>query len=191
MASLGICSIPDCARAVRTKGMCNAHYLRLLRHGDPCAGGLSPGEPLRFLNEALVYTGDDCLLWPFGLCNTGYGQVRWNAKPRTVHSVVCECVHGPRPSTKHEVAHSCGERRCCNPRHLRWATRAENEADKVAHERSNRGERQGASKLTETAVRAIRAAGNIASQAFLARQYGVCQSTISDVRSGRRWGWLT
>lgn len=30
-----ICSIPECGVKVRNKGLCNKHYLRLLRHGDP------------------------------------------------------------------------------------------------------------------------------------------------------------
>lgn len=30
------CSVDDCTRAVRSRGLCNPHYLRLRRYGDPC-----------------------------------------------------------------------------------------------------------------------------------------------------------
>lgn len=30
-----ICDIPDCSKPSRTRGLCSAHYSRLLRHGDP------------------------------------------------------------------------------------------------------------------------------------------------------------
>src|SRR5208337_2882111 len=35
----GTCAIPDCNKAVKPggKSYCNAHYLRLIRHGDPLA----------------------------------------------------------------------------------------------------------------------------------------------------------
>lgn len=42
---------------------------------------------------------------------------------------------------------------CINPAHLRWATRAENEQDKITHGRSNRGRSKA---LTGVRVRRIR-----------------------------------
>lgn len=38
MATLRICSIPDCDKPAKQKGWCWSHYARWHRHGDPLAG---------------------------------------------------------------------------------------------------------------------------------------------------------
>jgi len=88
-----------------------------------------------------------------------------------------------------DAAHSCGERMCINPRHLRWATRKENEADKVAHGRDIRGERSGTARLTRQQVDDIRRRydrGGI-TQRHLATFYGVHIMTINDIIQRRTW----
>jgi O-acetyl-ADP-ribose deacetylase (regulator of RNase III) len=78
---------------------------------------------------------------------------------------------------------------CVNPDHLRWGTRLENAADKVAHGTMARGERVGSAKLTAAQVEEIReryAAGGIAQEA-LGREFGVVHATISRIVSGRSW----
>lgn len=72
---------------------------------------------------------NECIEWPRSRNGRGYGQVWIDGKVRTVHSVVCERHHGPRP-TGHHAAHHCGNKACMNYRHIRWATPTENEADK-------------------------------------------------------------
>lgn len=55
----------------------------------------------------------------------------------------------------------------------------------------NRGQRNFKSKLTEDEVKAIyRNSGN-KSQNQLASDYGVSQSTINHILTGRTWNWLT
>jgi hypothetical protein len=89
-----------------------------------------------------------------------------------------------------EVRHwFCGVKLCLNPDHLKWGTRAENEADKMIHGTSNQGEGNGRAKLTVVQVAEIRrryAAGGI-TQAALGREYGVAGVTIHDVVRGRNW----
>lgn len=75
---------------------------------------------------------------------------------------------------------------------LRWGTRSENEQDKERHGTSNRGERNGISRLTEAKVREIRrlhAEGNPYSA--LASMFGVCHSNIAAVVTRRSWGHVT
>lgn len=74
-----------------------------------------------------------------------------------VHQIVAVAFLGPKPSPKHEVAHWDGVKPHCHWRNLRWATRAENEADKVRHGTANIGERNGQAKLTDEQVRQIKA----------------------------------
>lgn len=80
-----------------------------------------------------------CVVWPFGVDHSGYGKMRWDGVVRSVHQVACELAYGPKPTPDHEAAHARGcVRACFNKQHLRWATRSENEQDKVAEGRSNR-----------------------------------------------------
>jgi hypothetical protein len=74
-----------------------------------------------------------------------------------VHIVVCSAFHGRRPAEKHSVAHwngDCHDNRAAN---LRWATVAENHADKARHGTSSAGSRNGFAKFTEADIRTIRA----------------------------------
>jgi hypothetical protein len=73
-----------------------------------------------------------------------------------VHIVVCSAFHGPRPAGKHGVAHGNGDCHDNRPSNLRWATVSENLADMVHHGTSCVGSKNGASKLTEADIRAIR-----------------------------------
>ena len=130
---------------------------------------------------------DACVIWTGSIATSGYPHIGGT----TLHRQSCWDQHGPPPSPKHQAAHSCGNRACINPRHLRWATRSENEADKVTHGRSNRGSRQGRSKLNEDQVHAIRqrlAAGGRPD--VIGRDFGVARQTINEIRAGRNWGWL-
>lgn len=192
MATSRLCSIADCGKPHYAKGWCWRHYLRQRRHGDPLKGGTTLGEPQAFLqNVALPYQGDECLVWPFCRTPKGYGEVRLNGRSRFVHRVVCEAIHGPPPTARHEAAHSCGNGHlgCVAPRHLRWATHAENRLDMIAHQRSLRGTRNPHARLTPADVRIIRKMDG-QNQHQIARLFGVHPNTINAILRRRNWKWL-
>lgn len=149
------------------------------------------GEGRAWLKAHENYAEDDCLPWPFGRGKNGYGQIWINGKRITAHREMCVAVHGAPPTGKHEASHSCGKGHlgCCNPRHLAWKTKVENEADKIIHGTSNRGERNPRAKLTRAEIVEIRSASNTPRN-LLAKKFGVKRGTIMDIRSGRSWGWL-
>lgn len=60
------------------------------------------------------------------LCKNGSRVVR------TVHSIVCETFHGPRPDG-YWVAHENGKRLDCRALNLSWKTVSDNHADKHRH----------------------------------------------------------
>jgi DNA-binding XRE family transcriptional regulator len=180
------CQIDRCNKPAIARGYCTSHYRRWKRHGSPLLGAAFRGEIPAFLEEAKHYRGRDCLLWPFSKTGAGYGNFAPYRQSQTVHSFICAAVHGDRPSPAHEAAHSCGIKLCCNPTHLRWATRRENAADMISHGASPYGERNGSSKLTSMQVDAIRAQSH-RSQRELAREFGVSRVTISMILSGKRW----
>ena len=144
----------------------------------------------RWLVKALAHDSDECLLWPFGCFDSGYPLVTKDHTPLRAHRELCRLAHGEPPTPRHEAAHSCGTRGCMNRRHLRWATRKENEADKLKQGRPHgpRREMHGCHKLTEAEVLAIRACGG--SQSKTAAQYGVSQTTVWEIRNRKTWRTL-
>lgn len=150
-----------------------------------------PGELGIFINEvALNYSGEDCLIWPFRSVTKGYGRITIGGRHIGAHRYVCERVHGQPPTPKHEAAHGCGNRACVNPRHLRWATSAENMADKLMHDTHVRGDRQPTSKLTKLEALKILRLKGARTQREIAREFGVSPGAIANIHSGRNWAWL-
>lgn len=176
------CSVADCDKPVRTRGLCNAHHLHLLRYGDTKLRRIRNGAARAFLDAATQCVGDDCLLWPYAKSN-GYGSIGLDGKTRRANNIVCERIHGPLPGM--DAAHSCGNRACVNPKHLHWKTRSENEADKLAHGRSKRGK---CAKLTETDILYIRASDRNSHE--LAAELQVAASTIRAIRQRKNWSWV-
>lgn len=102
-----------------------------------------------------------------------------------VSRLVCEAFYGPPPPGYIEAAHKDGNRANNRLGNLRWATKAENEADKRLHGTIMRGEGHPNSKLTEEQVAAIRS--DTRPQAAIARDYGVAQSLICLVKNRKIW----
>lgn len=105
---------------------------------------------------------------------------------KTVHRIVCRAFHGDPPVGKPEVAHKNGNRADARAANLRWANRRENLADRVSHGTLLSGERHPRAILSAADVAAIRLRAADAA-ADLADEFGVSDTTIRDVRSGRRW----
>jgi hypothetical protein len=179
------CAVTSCSKGAMHRGLCKAHYARLRRYGDPEASKPSPiTKPIAFIENAVGHNDDDCLLWPYGLFNNGYGYVHISRKMLRAHRVVCERVYGAAPDEM-VAAHSCGVRACVNPHHLRWATKKDNNADMITHGTRCVGEKNPKAKLTEADIRAIRASGM--RQTDLALTYGVTQASVSAIQLRKCW----
>lgn len=140
---------------------------------------------LKWLLDHVGYQGDDCLIFPFVLCQSGYGNFMVNKKVMAAHRWMCEQRNGPPPTSKHHAAHSCGngEQGCVTPKHLSWKTNAQNQLDRRAHGTSKLG--QARWKLTPEKVAEIRALKNREPIKSLADRFGVKDATIRQIHSGR------
>jgi hypothetical protein len=120
----------------------------------------------------------------------GYAVVHCGkGNPRGVHSLVCEAWQGPCPSAGMHAAHYNGNPLDNTPSNLRWATPEENGQDRVRHGRVPRGVTHRHAKLMPEKAKAIRAQlpGPRGTIARLAREYGVCKTTITNIRDNIIW----
>ncbi len=141
-----------------------------------------PGRPGTFLHPSVPPSATYPML---SICRDG------KRYSRTVHSIVCEAFHGPRPSPDHEVAHWDGVHTNAAAANLRWATRKENGEDSARHG-TNRGANNGRSKLSEDDVRTIRRRRSQGeTQQRIAEDYGITQVQVSTICSFKQWGWVT
>jgi hypothetical protein len=79
----------------------------------------------------------------------GYGN------SRNVSRLVAEAFI-PNPENKAEVAHNDGSRTNDAVENLRWATKTENQQDRLKHGTHNRGERGAYAKFTDAQAETIR-----------------------------------
>ena len=134
------------------------------------------------LPENLIDKSESCWIWQGGKNSDGYGYY----KRERVHRLVLSEKLG-RP-LKGMALHSCGNRLCCNPSHLREGTHKENMQDMSKHGthdgKNRRGEKHPRSMLTDKQREEIRNSDERTS--VLAKQYGVSAPCISMTRSGQR-----
>lgn len=128
-----------------------------------------------------------CWLWTGVKNNSGYGNVRWNRKMRVTH-VVAYLLTGHTVSQELDLRHSehcVGKKHCCNPDHLIPGTRSENMLD-----RHRDGTMTFAKVNSEQVLEIRRRLALGETHKDLAKEFGVCRSTISLINTGRTWKHL-
>lgn len=137
---------------------------------------------------ARVEKGAGCWIWKGAISRWGYGAIGSGSKVLKAHRVSWELANGRSVPDGMAILHSCHNRACVNPAHLRPGTPADNVADMMAAGRECRGEATVTARLNIDNVKFIRtalAAG--VGQEELARTYDVARTTISAIATGRSW----
>lgn len=130
-----------------------------------------------------VDRGDEDACWPWsGAIGThGYGVFDFCGEHWLTHRAAYVVSNGPIPDAEGShggvVLHSCDNRPCCNPGHLRAGSQAENLDD--AHRKGRIG------KLTHQQVDAIRL--DQRPHRVIAAAHGVTKGAVSHIKTGRTW----
>lgn len=186
------CSIYGCEKRSYVKGWCVAHYTRYRNHGSPHGGITSRGAAANFMDFCLSADTDHCIKWPFATDKKGYGLVTYNGMQKIASRVVCILAHGHPPEESYDCAHSCGNGHmgCVNPRHLRWATRKENHADKKLHGTRLFGHTGPSAKLSEQQASDIKSMAYKVNAEELGKKYGISRAAVYLIWKGSRWAHL-
>lgn len=186
------CSVEGCETKYHARGFCQNHLVKFKKYGDPTAHHESYMAVQRWLNDHKNYSGNECLMWPFGVNSTGRGSATLRGVQTSAPRAMCTLAHGDPPEEYFHAAHSCGNGRegCVNPKHLRWATPAENVMDRDMHGHNKRGTEVNTNKLTEDDVRYIRSQKGKRTGLSLAKEFGVTAAAISAIMTRKNWAWL-
>lgn len=138
-----LCSAGGCQKPHEARGYCAAHYAMLRKHGDP-SGGTRHYSNAEDAFQARTSPAGDCLLWTGATGPLGYGTIRVSGTCMAAHRYAWERKNGAIPPGA-EIDHICWNPSCCNVKHLRLASPAEN----------NRY-RKGAQSTSSTGVRGVR-----------------------------------
>lgn len=146
---------------------------------------LTASERLDFYSMPEPNSG--CHLWLLSAGVHGYGTLEVDGRYWLAHRLAWTVARGPIPEGG-VICHKCDVRTCINPDHLFLGTHADNVADKIAKGRGNNGEINGASTLTVTQVRAIKAATG--THTSVGRKFNIGRQHASVIRRGLAWRHL-
>lgn len=135
-----------------------------------------------FWRNVQVREPDKCWPWLDYLNEDGYGAFFWEGRMMGAHELAVTFTTGERRSEDLDTCHSCGNRPCCNPSHLRFDTRRSNVADMMRH-----GTHVVRRKLSDGDVAVIRSRhAHGAPQKVLAAHFGVSASLVSGIVNNLR-----
>lgn len=126
----------------------------------------------------------ECILWPGAKNSVGYPVTWVNGRTVYKHREVAKAQKGQI------VMHTCDNRSCVNPEHLRIGTPKENSLDMVNKNRQARGESCGNSLYTEDCVRQVRSLKGSLSSRKVAALFNMSKTNVLDIWNYKIWRHL-
>lgn len=150
------------------------------------------GEVQRYFDDVVMaYEGNACFHWPYAT-SRGYAVMaarnRNGKKQCEVGVLICERIHGSKPTPKHEQRHTCGNgsSACVTKRHVEWSTHKDNIADRTTHGTENIGEKNGGGrKLTLAKAREIYHSSE--PHKAIVSKHGVSYAMVWRIKKGIAW----
>jgi len=200
MRTISECTIDGCVASTgmpgTARGLCNKHYTRAQRYGDPLHTKAYRGGSLE--GHFDFYSthrpdGDECWIWQGYFSPRGYGVIHWRGRTIQAHRFSLESAVGPLKDG--ELArHKCDNPPCVNPQHLEPGTQQDNMDDMWRRGRGSppKGARNSNSKLTVSDASLIRdlLGQGVYSQSFLARLFGVTSQAVWAIAANKTWRYV-
>jgi hypothetical protein len=125
-------------------------------------------------------SADDCWPWQGGLSAGGYGRFTLEGKHYQAHRLAWERTYRTRVPKGKLVRHTCRNRLCCNPAHLRLGTQGDDVEAKVKGpvKPDRPSEAAELAKLIKTSDE---------DTLTLMHRLGVSRQTVWRIRTGRSW----
>ena len=139
--------------------------------------------------QSIPITESGCWIWTGRVQNSGYANIRHNGKHMGAHRASYLAYKGDIPEGV-MVCHACDTPLCVNPDHLFLGSHKDNMIDRNRKGRtaSQRGERNGCAKLTESQVFEIKYSGMSAKEA--SAKFEISKSHAFSIKNGGKWSWV-
>lgn len=155
-------------------------------------GELGRLREMRFWSKVDMRGHDECWDWQASVSHHGYGRFKVGNGTTAHSNRIAWALANKADPGEMLVLHGCDRPQCCNPKHLRLGTTADNIADMDSRGRrvvpNQAGSANGAAKLDDATLAVVierLKRGDNNKQA--ARGLPVGHSLVSRIRTGRSW----
>ncbi len=123
-----------------------------------------------------------CWIWTGSCTRDGYGQFSVKFKKIAAHRMSYQIYNGDIPE-KMCILHSCDNKKCVNPNHLRIGTKKDNRNDADIRGRSPKGETHGMSKIKDADIFKIKEmyASGCFTQTQISKKFKISQGRVSQL----------
>jgi HNH endonuclease len=178
----------ECEYNPIARGLCKLHYDRAWKAKEFVPHRRTSAEDFFRAHYTIAPSG--CWEWTAAKLKTGYGALHDDMGTIVrAHRFAYQLLKGPITRGRF-VLHSCDNRLCVNPDHLRLGTQTDNMQEASERNRIPQGERHHQAKLTESQVLEIRSLARTMKQKDIAKQFHISRAIVCQIISRQIWKHL-